>query len=155
METEYKEKIEKLGNALTKLTLDLQKEVKELKEDTLVNAAHIKTLKTKHTKSINIVNNKLKEHVDNAEQMSESLAEISEEQEGNNYEKFLKSLLESDFKALQQKMLEEAKREILAKKPITKAQRRFNIGIIFNTFGVAGFLLVLWICVKYKLLFFV
>lgn len=154
METEYKEKIEKLGDALTKLTLDLQKEVKELKEDTLVNAVHIKTLKTKHTKSINVVNNKLKEHVDESEQMCNQLAEISEEQEGSNYENFLKSLLESDFKALQQEMLEEAKREILAKKPITKAQRRFNIGVIFNAFGVVGFLLVLWICVKYKLLFF-
>lgn len=138
METEYKEKIEKLGDALTKLTLDLQKEVKELKEDTLVNAAHIKTLKTKHTKSINVINNKLKEHVDNAGQMSESLAEINEEQEGSNYENFLKSLLESDFKALQQEMLKEAKREILAKKPIVKAQGKFNIGIIFNAFGLVG-----------------
>ncbi|EFR47522.1 hypothetical protein HW260_03140 [Helicobacter cinaedi] len=131
MEQEYKDKIEKLNSDLTKLTLDLQKEVKELKEDTLVNG-----------------------HIDNTANMSFALAEISEEQESSNYEKFLKTLLESDFKALQQEMIEETKRELLTKKVSKNQQGGFKIGMIFNLFGLLSFLLTLWICAKYKLLFF-
>ncbi|BAM12549.1 hypothetical protein HCN_1339 [Helicobacter cinaedi PAGU611] len=154
MEQEYKDKIEKLNSDLTKLTLDLQKEVKELKEDTLVNAQHIKILKTKNTNNLNTMNENLKRHIDNTANMSFALAEISEEQESSNYEKFLKTLLESDFKALQQEMIEETKRELLTKKVSKNQQGGFKIGMIFNLFGLLSFLLTLWICAKYKLLFF-
>lgn len=47
---DYYQKVEKLNKQLTELTLSLQKEVKELKEDTFINAQHINVLKQKKYK---------------------------------------------------------------------------------------------------------
>ena len=150
---DYYQKVEKLNEQLTELTLALQKEVKELKEDTLVNAQHIKVLKQKNIKNLGVVNDKLKEHIDATADLAEVLGQMSEEKENNNYASFLKSLLESDFKALQSDMLEESKREILNAKTSNHTKGSFSFGIIFNILSLVSFVLIDFISVKYKLFF--
>lgn len=88
---DYYQKVEKLNEQLTELTLALQREVKELKEDTLVNAQHIKVLKQKNIKNLGVVNDKLKEHIDATADLAEDLGQMSEEKENNNYASFLKA----------------------------------------------------------------
>lgn len=150
---DYYQKVEKLNEQLTELTLALQREVKELKEDTLVNAQHIKVLKQKNIKNLGVVNDKLKEHIDATADLAEDLGQMSEEKENNNYASFLKSLLESDFKALQSEMLEESKREILNAKTSNNTKGSFSFGIIFNILSLVSFVLIVFILVKYKLFF--
>lgn len=70
-----------------------------------------------------------------------------------NYASFLKSLLESDFKALQSEMLEESKREILNAKTSNNTKGSFSFGIIFNILSLVSFVLIVFISVKYKLFF--
>lgn len=150
---DYYQKVEKLNEQLTELTLALQKEVKELKEDTLVNAQHIKVLKQKNINNLGIVNDRLKEHIDVTADLAEDLGQMSEEKENNNYAIFLKSLLESDFKALQNEMLEESKREILNAKTSSNTKGSFSFGIIFNILSLVSFVLIVFISVKYRLFF--
>lgn len=150
---DYYQKVEKLNEQLTELTLALQKEVKELKEDTLVNAQHIKVLKQKNINNLGIVNDRLKEHIDVTADLAEDLGQMSEEKENNNYASFLKSLLESDFKALQNEMLEESKREILNAKTSSNTKGSFSFGIIFNILSLVSFVLIVFISVKYRLFF--
>lgn len=147
---EYKEKLEKLNQDLVTLTLSLQNEVRELKEDTIVNAQHLNALKQKSMTGLNVVNSRLGEHINNVSEMTEVVVDIAQEKEENNYATFLKNLLESDFKALQYEMLEEAKREMLNVKAPQTSKNKF--GIVFNVLSIVSFVLIAVICVKYKLL---
>lgn len=153
MEKEFYEKVEKLNTQLTNLTLSLQKEVAELKEDTLVNAQHIKSLKQKSQRNISVVNDKLKEHIDLTGDLVEELEKEEQANENNDYMIFLKTLLESDFKALQNEAIEQTKREILNVKKSPAKNTGFNFGIVFNAISVISFVLIIAICFKYKLFF--
>lgn len=93
--------MEKLNQDLVTLTLSLQNEVKELKEDTIVNAQHLNALKQKSMNGLNVVNSRLGEHINNVSEMTEVVVDIAQEKEENDYATFSKNLLESDFKALQ------------------------------------------------------
>lgn len=153
---EFYDKVEKLNESLANLTLELQNEVKELKEDTLVNAQHIHALKEKHIKSLGVVNDSLKAHIDNTGEMAGELAEAHREKEENDYTSFLKELLSSDFKALQTDMIEETKRELISvKKPPKKSKGGGNpFNTIANLLSFISFAFLVIICIKYKLLFF-
>lgn len=149
----YFEKTDKLNEKLTDLILGLQKEVAELKEDTLVNAQHIKSIKTKNETNIGVVNDKLKEHIDCTSNLVEILEKEEETNKNNDYTTFLKTLLESDFKSLQNEAIEQTKREILNAKKIPAKSAGFNFGVVFNVISIISFVLVVAICLKYKLFF--
>lgn len=148
-------KINELNERMTNLVIALQEQVKELKEDTLLNAQHIKVLKDKHQKETEKINDTLKDHIDNTSQLVEQASEMSEQNETNNYTDFLKTLLESDFKAEQTKIIENTKRELLGAKSSKKNNDIFaTIAPITNLLGLVAFVLVFIICYKYKLLIF-
>ncbi|RDU61492.1 hypothetical protein [Helicobacter sp. MIT 14-3879] len=150
---EYYQKVEKLNEQLVNLTLSLQNEVKELKEDTLVNAQHINVLKQKNLKNLNIVNAKLKEHIDNTDDLAQNLANTAIQKENNDYTYFLKSLLESDFKALQNEMLENTKREILNHQSSNSyhTKNSLNLTTLCNVLSIISFIAIIVITVKYRL----
>lgn len=151
---EYFDKTDKLNEKLVNLIFHMQKEVAELKEDTLVNAQHIKIIKNKNEKNISVVNDKLKEHINLTSNFVEELEKEEEVNNNNNdYTTFLKTLLESDFKALQNEAIEQTKREILNVKKSPAKDTGFNFGIVFNAISVISFVLIIAICFKYKLFF--
>ena len=108
-----KTEIDKLLERITNLTLNLQKEVAELKEDTLVNASHIQIIKSSHSDNLNNLNNSVSGIVSSTNEFVEELEQELNKKSGDNYTEFLKSLLADDFNALQKEMLEDGKREIL------------------------------------------
>lgn len=117
---EEKHEIDKLLERITNLTLNLQKEVAELKEDTLVNASHIQIIKSSHSDNLNNLNSSVSGIVSSTNEFVEELEQELNKKSGNNYTEFLKSLLAEDFNALQKEMLEEGKREILNAKSSAK-----------------------------------
>lgn len=113
----------KLLERITNLALNLQKEVAELKEDTLVNASHIQIIKNAHSDNLNNLNSNVGNIVSSTSEFVIGLEKELSKNSGNNYTEFLKSLLKEDFNALQKEMLEEGKREILnAKSSAKKAE---------------------------------
>ncbi|MBX7491222.1 hypothetical protein [Helicobacter turcicus] len=141
---------------ITDLALKLQKEVAELKEDTLVNASHIALLKNSNKEHIEDLNTNLSE-LNNA--TSEFVSGVEKEfnkKSGDNYTEFLKSLLKEDFLALQKEMIEDSKREILNAKGGAKAKQKENILLSFLGFlspilSLISFSLLMLICVKFKI----
>lgn len=151
----YQEKLEKLNEDLVLITLELQKEVSELKEDTFLNALHIKKLKEGSGKNFENIENCMETHIKDTSEMIEDVFTESENQENKDYAKFLKELLDSDFRATQAEMIENAKREILnMKNSATKSKNsKFDSRIIFNAMSVISFVLILFISIKYKIFF--
>lgn len=151
---EEKHEIDKLLERITNLALNLQKEVAELKEDTLVNASHIQIIKNAHSDNLNNLNSNVGNIVSSTSEFVIGLEKELSKNSGNNYTEFLKSLLKEDFNALQKEMLEEGKREILNAKPSPNKS-----GNIFFSFlkGISPFLslfsfiLLIIICVKFNL----
>lgn len=151
-------RIEKIGITLDKsinLTLALQKEVGELKEDSLVNASHILLLKNSSRDRIKELNSNMNELSDVTNELVDGLEEEFKQNQTDNYTNFLKSLLEEDFKALQNEAIEQAKRELLNTKP-SGVKKQENI--IFSFFkmispmlSIVSFILLLIICIKFKL----
>lgn len=146
-------KLEKFNNQITEMILDLKNEINIVRDDTLFNASYIKKIKDEYASKINVINNALKEQINDNINIYE---ELNENNGSQNYAEFLKKLLESDFKNLQNQMIEDSKREILnlkQNKKIKTKNNNFNIGIIFNILGLFGFIFSLLIILKYKLFF--
>lgn len=149
--------IDKLLERITNLTLNLQKEVAELKEDTLVNASHIQIIKSSHSDNLNNLNSSVSGIVSSTNEFVEELEQELNKKSGNNYTEFLKSLLAEDFNALQKEMLEEGKREILnAKSSAKKSGGGENIFFSFLKdispfLSLFSFILLIIICVKFNL----
>ena len=149
--------IDKLLERITNLTLNLQKEVAELKEDTLVNASHIQIIKSSHSDNLNNLNNSVSGIVSSTNEFVEELEQELNKKSGNNYTEFLKSLLAEDFNALQKEMLEEGKREILnAKSSAKKSGGGENIFFSFLKdispfLSLFSFILLVIICIKFNL----
>ncbi len=149
--------IDKLLERITNLTLNLQKEVAELKEDTLVNASHIQIIKSSHSDNLNNLNSSVSGIVSSTNEFVEELEQELNKKSGNNYTEFLKSLLAEDFNALQKEMLEEGKREILnAKSSAKKSGGGENIFFSFLKdispfLSLFSFILLIIICIKFNL----
>lgn len=154
---EEKHEIDKLLERITNLTLNLQKEVAELKEDTLVNASHIQVIKNTHSDNLNNLNSNVGNIVSSTSEFVIGLEKELSKNSGNNYAEFLKSLLKEDFNALQKEMLEEGKREILnAKSSAKKGGGGENIFVSFLKdispfLSLSSFILLIIICVKFNL----
>ncbi|WP_276950750.1 hypothetical protein [Helicobacter rodentium] len=154
---EEKHEIDKLLERITNLTLNLQKEVAELKEDTLVNASHIQIIKSSHSDNLNNLNSSVSGIVSSTNEFVEELEQELNKKSGNNYTEFLKSLLAEDFNALQKEMLEEGKREILnAKSSAKKSGGGENIFFSFLKdispfLSLFSFILLIIICIKFNL----
>lgn len=154
---EEKHEIDKLLERITNLTLNLQKEVAELKEDTLVNASHIQIIKSSHSDNLNNLNSSVSGIVSSTNEFVEELEQELNKKSGNNYTEFLKSLLVEDFNALQKEMLEEGKREILnAKSSAKKSGGGENIFFSFLKdispfLSLFSFILLIIICIKFNL----
>ena len=148
-----KEGLDKLLNNLTTLTMDLQKEVAELKEDTLLNATHIALVKNSHKDKISTLNDSLIDINKNTSELANSVDEEFSKTGLDNYTEFLKSLLKQDFKALQNEAIEQTKRELLG----TKAKAtKSNENAVFSflktlspVLSIISFTLI--ICVKFKI----
>lgn len=157
MEKLEKPEIDKLLERITNLTLNLQKEVAELKEDTLVNASHIQIIKSSHSDNLNNLNNSVSGIVSSTSEFVDELSEELNKKSGDNYTEFLKSLLADDFNALQKEMLEDGKREILNAKSNTK--KSGGGGNIFFSFikdmspfiSLVSFILLMIICFKFNI----
>lgn len=154
---EEKHETDKLLERITNLTLNLQKEVAELKEDTLVNASHIQIIKSSHSDNLNNLNSSVSGIVSSTNEFVEELEQELNKKSGNNYTEFLKSLLAEDFNALQKEMLEEGKREILnAKSSAKKSGGGENIFFSFLKdispfLSLFSFILLIIICIKFNL----
>lgn len=151
-EKEELEKQNKLFEELTELTLILQKEVKELKEDTCVNAQHISDVKKRHSRNLQTLNNDLSNITGSTQEFTNALQGEMEKTQSSNYNNFLKELLESDFKALQNEMIEDSKREMLADKNNNKTSASGIPNKIFIILSCVNFSLLVWIIIKFKLL---
>lgn len=152
---EEKYEIDKLLERITNLTLNLQKEVAELKEDTLVNASHIQIIKSSHSDNLNNLNSSVSGIVSSTNEFVEELEQELNKKSGNNYTEFLKSLLKEDFNALQKEMLEEGKREILnAKSSAKKGGENIFFSFLKDIspfLSLSSFILLIVICVKFNL----
>lgn len=142
-------------NKTANLIVALQKEVGELKEDTLVNASHIHLLKNSSKDRIKELNSNMNELNEVTNELVDGLEQELKENKTDNYTKFLKSLLEEDFKALQNEAIEEVKRELLNTKA-QKNKKQENIIISFckmisPVLSIVSFILLITICVKFKL----
>lgn len=146
--------LDKLLERITNLTLNLQKEVAELKEDTLVNASHIQIIKNAHSDNLNSLNSSVGNIVSSTSEFVIGLEKELNKNNGNNYAEFLKSLLEEDFNALQKEMLEEGKREILNVKPSAKKNESIFFSFLKDIspfLSFFSFILLVIICIKFNL----
>lgn len=148
---EVKEEIVELNKRLSHLVFTLQKEVKELKEDTLINAQHLSMLKRLSNKSINTLNDEVKSHLTETENFVSSLEKENEKNGTNNYASFIKTLLSEDFSKKQNELLEELKREFNTKGKEKKKQSTSLLPKISFILSLISFSLLMLICVKFKL----
>lgn len=149
--------IKKLSEALNKvidLNLTLQKKVADLQDDTLLNAKHINLLKTSNVEYMDKNTTVIKEQLKSNIALVEGLEEDTEKKSANNYTKFIKSLLESDFKAIQNELVEDVRRQFTKNKGKTIQQKQGNskINIVFNIMSLVSFVFLVYICFKYNLL---
>ncbi|TNB59114.1 hypothetical protein FDR72_08815 [Campylobacter helveticus] len=140
----------KLNEELSKLVFTLQKEVKNLKEDTLVNAQHLYMFKKLNTKSINTLNDEMDTHLKATTEFVENLGIENEKNNADNYSAFINTLLTEDFAKKQNEVIEELKREFNAKPKITKNKYSFLVKFSF-ALSLASFSLLMLICVKFRL----
>lgn len=154
-----KNEVEKLNLATNKtmdLSLALQKKVSDLQEDSFLNAQHINAIKSTHQMHIDKTQTILKKHITDTDNFIVELAEEDTKKGVDNYTNFIKGLLTSDFKALQNETLEEVKRQFTknkGKKPSeSKGNKGFSFNIIFNLMSLASFIFLIYLCMKYKLL---
>lgn len=154
---ELQNEVKELNKAVSKaidLNLTLQKKVSDLNEDTFLNAKHINLLKTGNVEYMDKNNTILKEQLKSNIALVEGLEEDTEKKSANNYTKFIKSLLESDFKAIQNELVEDVRRQFTKNKgkPIQQKQSGSKINIIFNIMSLVSFVFLVYICFKYNLL---
>ncbi|ECL6143836.1 hypothetical protein [Campylobacter jejuni] len=153
MNDEITLKNKELSDKLVHLVLTLQKEVKELREDTVVNAQHLSILKSNSTKTMNTLNNEMINHINETSEIIEEVIEQSEENSGNNYTNFLKSLLQEDFAKKQHEIIEELRRELGGKtKPVYSNVKQNSIIVNLSfLMSMLSFGLLLFICFKFNI----
>lgn len=146
---------QELFHKLTNLTLNLQKEVAELKEDTIVNASHIQLMKASSKDNLNDLNSSVNSLNNATNELVSGIEEELNKTSGNNYAEFLKTLLKEDFKALQNEMIEQTKRELLNAKTHAKTKNSNPIlsfiQKISPVLSIISFTLLIIICVKFKI----
>lgn len=154
--SKLKNEVEKLNEATNKtmdLSLALQKKISDLQEDSFINAQHIQVIKNTHQSHIEKTQSILKKHIVDTDNFVVELAEEDAKKGVDNYANFIKELLASDFKALQNETLEEIKRQFIknkGKKLESNKGSKFNI--IFNAMSLISFIFLVYLCFKYKLL---
>jgi hypothetical protein len=143
--------IDKINEKLTNLILELQTEVKNLKEDTICNAQHLQMLKEKNNdinhKIISAQNNQLKSTMS----FVNDLQKENEANGTNNYADFIKGLIINDFKAMQNEIVESIKREQGGSDKKVKAQTPMSSAIAL-ILSVICFVFLLIISIKFKLI---
>ena len=140
-----------LLDKIADLTLALQKEVKELKEDTCVNAYHIKEIKEKHEKNLRTLNSDISKTATSLGDFSEHIETTINENGANNYTEFLKSLLQNDFKSMQNEAIEELKRTMGSKR--SDKQKKNSIPFIYKLgsfLGIFSTASLIYIIVKFQ-----
>ncbi|ECK2550139.1 hypothetical protein FQW77_08670 [Campylobacter jejuni] len=142
------EQYQELNEKLSRLVLMLQKEVKELKEDTLINAYAIKDLQSNSSEDIKMVTNVVEGHLDNTSEIIQEIVEKNEENSEENYTKFLKTLLIEDFTKKQKELLERSNQNTI----ITNSKNSDSF-VSYLSFFVSLFSLgfLLFICFKFNL----
>lgn len=140
-----------LNEKLSNLVFTLQKEVAELKEDTIINAQHLYMLKRLSSKSINTLNDELKSTVESTGEFVSSLEKENEKNGTNNYQALIKELLTQDFSKKQNELLEELKRELNTKGKEKKSTSSSSLTKISFILSFISFSLLMLIVVKFKL----
>lgn len=140
-----------LNEKLSNLVFTLQKEVAELKEDTIINAQHLYMLKRLSSKSINTLNDELKSTVESTGEFVSSLEKENEKNGTNNYQALIKELLIQDFSKKQNELLEELKRELNTKGKEKKSTSSSSLTKISFILSLISFSLLMLIIVKFKL----
>lgn len=140
-----------LNEKLSNLVFTLQKEVAELKEDTIINAQHLYMLKRLSSKSINTLNDELKSTVESTGEFVSSLEKENEKNGTNNYQALIKELLTQDFSKKQNELLEELKRELNTKGKEKKSTSSSSLTKISFILSLISFSLLMLIIVKFKL----
>lgn len=140
-----------LNEKLSNLVFTLQKEVAELKEDTIINAQHLYMLKRLSSKSINTLNDELKSTVESTGEFVSSLEKENEKNGTNNYQALIKELLTQDFSKKQNELLEELKRELNTKGKEKKSTSSSSLTKISFILSLISFSLLMLIVVKFKL----
>lgn len=138
---------ERLITDLTNLVLVLQKQVKNLHEDTLVNAQHLASFLDKQKNNLVKINNVLNDHVGETADMIENIVAEHEDKKSGNYIQFLNGLLKDDFFKKQNEVIEKAQREALGK--VAKNNIGNYLSLIISI-SSASFLL--FICYKFNIL---
>lgn len=142
--------VEKMG----KLILALQEEVKNLKEDTCVNALVLKEMKENHSQAIKLSNKNTQQLKNEVLNFSGGLEEAINEKGLDNYSEFLKSLLKNDFNAKLNEELELLKREIAKNDKGKKSSSEIEIPFIFKAGAILGILsgvFCIFLIVKFNL----
>lgn len=140
-----------LNEKLSNLVFTLQKEVAELKEDTIINAQHLYMLKRLSSKSINTLNDELKSTVESTGEFVSSLEKENEKNGTSNYQALIKELLTQDFSKKQNDLLEELKRELNTKGKEKKSTSSSSLTKISFILSLISFSLLMLIIVKFKL----
>lgn len=140
-----------LNEKLSNLVFTLQKEVAELKEDTIINAQHLYMLKKLSSKSINTLNDELKSTVESTGEFVSSLEKENEKNGTSNYQALIKELLTQDFSKKQNDLLEELKRELNTKGKEKKSTSSSSLTKISFILSLISFSLLMLIIVKFKL----
>lgn len=146
--------LENLLERITNLTINLEKEVAELKEDTIVNASHIHLIEVSNKDKLNNMHSSMKQINDATNEFVNDLEKEMSNIQTDNYTDFLKTLLKEDFIALQKEMLEDTKRELLnSTNKTTKNENLISSFLkhISPVLSIVSFVLLIIICMKFKL----
>ncbi|TXE78484.1 hypothetical protein FPD46_07925 [Campylobacter peloridis] len=146
----------KLNEKMVNLILTLQKELKLIKEDVLVNSQHISNLKNKSTSALSVLNEAVSSHVENTGEMIENIILGQDDNKETSYSNFLKTLLLEDFQKKQKEILENIRREVgnpIKKTTNKKANSTSNNFLIILSliFSLSSLSLLLFICFKFNI----
>ncbi|EAL3926896.1 hypothetical protein A0044_07110 [Campylobacter upsaliensis] len=150
LDKQNKKEMVELNERLSNLVFTLQKEVKNLKEDTLINAQHLSMFKKMSAKSINNLNKEVETHLQATGDFIGNLESENEKNNADNYSSFIKTLLSEDFAKKQNEMIEELKRKFHQKPQKTKSTNSFLTKVSF-TLSLVSFSLLMIICMKFQI----
>lgn len=149
METETANNFKELNDKLINYVTNLQNLCKDLEEDTILNATHIKELKLKFEKSYNGINDELRQTNKNCDEFSQELESKFNENEFGNYATFLKELLKNDLVAIQNNFIEDINRKIESK--ISNKKGINFISALSLIFSVSSFVFLILLNIKFDL----
>ncbi|CAD7289526.1 hypothetical protein LMG7974_01603 [Campylobacter majalis] len=120
-------KIEELNDKLANLVLMLQRQNRDLLEDTNLNAMHIKQLRERFEKAYNGLNGEIRKTNENCDEFSQGLEVKFNENGNNNYSNFIKELIKNDFTAIQNNIIEELRRELGSGNAVKTSPKSSNL----------------------------